>query len=110
MRKAGREQPPVREIGRDVFCKFKKVREQQSELLGPYILLAKNGLKYVGKQLPLSHQLTTTRNPIYPIFRYATSDEATFLFPLHGEPLSSLFSKTQQEGEIQRWIEKCGSF
>lgn len=109
MRKSVREQVQVREIAREVFAKFKRVREMHSTLYGTYHLYAKNGLKYVGKVLPSGFQLVSSRNPLYPVFRHTAAETATFLFPLHGEPLSGLFGKGQQEGEIRRWVDRCGS-
>lgn len=71
MRRTGHTQAHVKDISKDVFAKFKKVRELHSDLYGHYQLFSKNGLKYVGKQLSSSFQLSTTRNPLCPIFRYS---------------------------------------
>jgi len=107
--KKSSQQAQVREIARDVYAKFKRVRDIHSELYGDCQLYTKNGLKYVGKLLPNNFQLITTRNPLYPIFRYFSSEGQLYLFPLHGQQLSSLFGKWQQEGEIKRWVDKYGS-
>jgi hypothetical protein len=96
MRRVGKEQALVREISREVFGKFKRVRELQTDLYGTYQLYSKNGLKYVGKQLAADFKLSSTRNPMYPIFKYSSNEECTYLFPLHGEPLSSIFGKVNQ--------------
>jgi hypothetical protein len=94
--KKSNQQAQVRDIAHDVYTKFKRVRDIHSELYGSYQLYTKNSLKYVGKLLPNNFQLITTRNPLYQIFRYASAEGHIYLFPLHGQPLSSLFGKWQQ--------------
>jgi hypothetical protein len=92
-----------------VAAKFKRVREIYSALYGDYQLHTKNGLKYIAKQLPSTFTLATTRNPLYPIFRFAiTPDTHTYLFPLHGEPIAAL-GKSHSDGEIRRWLDRCGT-
>lgn len=99
----------MREVGRDVANKFKRVREMQGALYGSYQLHTKNGLKYIAKQLPATFTLATTRNPLYPIFRYPnTPDTHTYLFPLHGEPIAAI-GRNNHDGEMRRWVDRYGS-
>lgn len=104
-----KEQGQVREVTHEVAAKFKRVRGMHSALYGSYQLHTKNGLKYIAKQLPSTFTLATTRNPIYPIFRFPnTPDTYTYLFPLHGEPIANL-GRNHSDGEIRRWVDRCGT-
>jgi hypothetical protein len=59
----------IRDISREVLSKFKKVRQLESSLYGPYALYSKAGAKYIAKFIPHPYQLATSRH-FSPIFRH----------------------------------------
>lgn len=99
----------IKQINKESFSSFKKVREMSNSLFGSYQLYSKNGFKYIGKHLSKYDCFATFRNQAYPILRYLNGEEACYLIPLHGESIANFAHKSVQEREIGQWIHRFGS-
>ena len=49
---SSKSQAVFKEISKDTFIKYKKVRKMDSALMGEYFLYNKDNVKYIVKELP----------------------------------------------------------